>query len=294
MAWQQLTFSTTAELAEQVNEFLLATDALAVTLQDAEDAPIFEPPLGTTPLWGKTQVIALFDEHLNIKLLLEQLAQTFGELPPYTVLHLEDKNWERVWMDEFKPMQFGKGLWICPSWCEPVDPAAANLLLDPGLAFGTGSHPTTRLCLEWLAAHPPLGQQVIDYGCGSGVLAIAALKLGAQTAYAIDNDPQALIATHENAMRNQITTERIKTLAPECMTRVKVDLLLANILAQPLIELAEKFASLIKPKGTVILSGLLHNQVAHVEQAYQPWFTLQEITQLDDWVRICLQADSIE
>lgn len=286
MSWQQLTFSTTAQAAEQLNELLLETEALAVTLQDAADEPIFEPALGTTPLWGQTELVALFSVEEDLQQIIRQLQAVFGQLPPYQISRVAEQNWERAWMDEFKPMQFGQHLWICPSWCEPVDPSAVNLLLDPGLAFGTGTHPTTRLCLEWLDANPPMDSQVIDYGCGSGVLALAALKLGAKITYAIDNDPQALLATEDNTKRNQINPLQLKTLSPEQTIAAAADLLLANILAQPLIELAEKFASLIKPQGTIVLSGILQEQADKVSQAYQPWFTLQKATQLDEWVRL--------
>ena len=286
MSWQQLTFSTTAQAAERLNELLLETEALAVTLQDAADEPIFEPALGTTPLWGQTELVALFGAEEDLQQIIQQLQAAFGQLPPYHISQVAEQNWERAWMDEFKPMQFGQRLWICPSWCEPVDPSAVNLLLDPGLAFGTGTHPTTRLCLEWLDANPPIDSQVIDYGCGSGVLALAALKLGAKITYAIDNDPQALLATEDNAKRNQINPRQLKTLSPEQPIAAPVDVLLANILAQPLIELAEKFASLIKPQGTIILSGILQEQADKVSQAYQPWFTLQTVKQLDEWVRL--------
>ena len=286
MSWQQLTFSTTAQAAERLNELLLETEALAVTLQDAADEPIFEPALGTTPLWGQTELVALFGAEEDLQQIIQQLQAAFGQLPPYHISQVAEQNWERAWMDEFKPMQFGQRLWICPSWCEPVDPSAVNLLLDPGLAFGTGTHPTTRLCLEWLDANPPIDSQVIDYGCGSGVLALAALKLGAKITYALDNDPQALLATEDNAKRNQINPRQLKTLSPEQPIAAPVDVLLANILAQPLIELAEKFASLIKPQGTIILSGILQEQADKVSQAYQPWFTLQTVKQLDEWVRL--------
>lgn len=285
MLWQQLIFSTTAETAEQLNELLMETEALAITLQDAADEPIFEPPLGTTPLWGNTQLKALFDEHTDILQIIQQLQHAIGELPPYQITQVEEQNWERAWMDEFKPMQFGKCLWICPSWSEIPNPKATNLLLDPGLAFGTGTHPTTRLCLEWLDANALSGLEVIDYGCGSGVLALAAVKLGAKIAYAIDNDPQALLATRDNALRNQITERQLQTFLPEQLSSLSVDLLVANILAQPLIELAERLAKLVKPQGTIVLSGILAEQTEQITQTYKPWFTIQEVTQLEGWIR---------
>jgi ribosomal protein L11 methyltransferase len=283
---QQLVFSTNTEIADKLNEVLLETEALAVTLQDAADEPIFEPALGTTPLWGKTEVVALFSEDADIQHVIQQLQAAVGQLPPYQINSVAEQLWERAWMDEFKPMQFGKRLWICPSWHAPVDATAVNLLLDPGLAFGTGTHPTTRLCLEWLDENPPSDKQVIDYGCGSGILAIAALKLAASMAYAVDYDSQALLATQDNALRNQLNSAQLKTFLPEALPSLKVDVLLANILAQPLIELVEKFASLVKPQGTIVLSGILAEQADKVKQAYQPWFTIQTTTQLNEWVRL--------
>lgn len=287
MTWQQIIFSTTAEIAEPLNELLIETEALAVTMQDAADEPIFEPPLGTTPLWTQTEVMALFAEETDLKPIIAQLQAQLGILPPYRVVQLADQNWERAWMDEFKPMQFGKRLWICPSWCEPPDLAAANLLLDPGLAFGTGTHPTTRLCLEWLDANPPVGQTVIDYGCGSGILGLAALKLAAKAVWAIDNDPQALIATQDNASRNQIDPAQLHTILPDALpTALQVPLLLANILAQPLIELAPKLAALVQPKGTIVLSGILVEQADKVIATYQNWFKMEPATTIEDWVRL--------
>jgi len=286
MAWQQITFSTDADTAEKLNEWLLETEALAVTLQDAEDEPIFEPALGTTPLWGKTELVALFSEDLDLQILLKDLEQGFGPLPAYQIQRIAEQNWERVWMDEFKPMQFGERLWIYPSWCEPIAQDAVNLLLDPGLAFGTGTHPTTRLCLEWLDQNPPLGQTLIDYGCGSGILALAAIKLGAKLGYAVDNDPQALLATAENASRNHIDTEQLATHLPEQLPKLKADVLIANILAQPLQMLASQFAELVKPSGVIVLSGILTEQADGVIEAYKPWFNLYEKTQSAEWVRL--------
>ncbi len=283
MAWQQLVFNTTAEAAEKLNELLLASDSLAITLQDAADQPIFEPQQGTTPLWGNTQVIALFAENIELSIILAQLCQEFGPLPPYHVSYVAEQAWERAWMAEFKPMRFGKRLWICPSWCPPPAPEAVNLYLDPGLAFGTGTHPTTRLCLEWLDANLSKGASVIDYGCGSGILALAALKLGAERVWAVDNDQQALLATQDNALRNGL---QLTTFLPEQLPAQACEVLLANILAQPLVELAPKLASLVATQGQMVLSGILAEQASQLAQLYQTWFSIDEVSQLDEWVRI--------
>jgi ribosomal protein L11 methyltransferase len=188
-------------------------------------------------------------------------------------------------MDGYAPMQFGTRLWIVPTGFDAPDPDGVNLLLDPGLAFGTGTHPTTALCLEWLDAHPPVDQVVIDYGCGSGILGIAALKLGAREVWAVDNDPQALVATLDNAQRNAVAAQ-VKPVMPGDLPAMHADLLLANILANPLIELAPRFADFVRPGAALVLSGILAEQADSVSAAYGDRFTLQPPAQREDWVRI--------
>jgi ribosomal protein L11 methyltransferase len=182
-------------------------------------------------------------------------------------------------------MRFGANLWIVPSWTAAPDAGAVNILLDPGLAFGTGTHPTTRLCLEWLDAHPTAGQQVIDYGCGSGILAIAAARLGAGHVWAVDNDPQALTATRDNAGRNEVTAH-IDTALPAGLPACQADVLIANILAGPLIDLAPHFATLVRPAGAIVLSGILPEQAAQVLAAYRPWFDMALPSEHEGWVRL--------
>jgi len=199
---------------------------------------------------------------------------------------LEDQDWERVHLKHFKPIQCAHNLWVVPGWLSPPDPSATNIQLDPGLAFGTGNHPTTRLCLEWMAHQDFNHQSVIDYGCGSGILAIAACKLGAASVFAVDIDPQALSASTENALRNDIEMEMLHISLATQMEKVEVDLLIANILSGPLIELAPRFADLVKSEGRIMLSGILKHQLNDVKSAYQPFFNLDAVKESEDWVRI--------
>ncbi|HBO6416426.1 TPA: 50S ribosomal protein L11 methyltransferase, partial [Pseudomonas aeruginosa] len=196
MPWLQVRLAITPEQAETYEDALLEVGAVSVTFMDAEDQPIFEPDLGTTPLWSRTHLLALFEADTDETALLAHLALlTGGDLPEHHVEEIADQDWERSWMDNFQPMRFGRRLWIVPSWHAAPEPDAVNLLLDPGLAFGTGTHPTTALCLEWLDGQELAGRQVLDFGCGSGILAIAALLLGAERAVGTDIDPQALEAS---------------------------------------------------------------------------------------------------
>ncbi len=293
MSWIQIIINTQMDLAENTSEILSNAGALAVTFEDAKDEPLFEPAPESTPLWQATKVIGLFDATIDIASVKKYLKQHLDNQAVSTlkIEPIEDKDWIRAGMAHFQPMRFGKKLMICPSWCENPDPTAITLMLDPGLAFGTGTHPTTRLCLEWLDQHPPTDATVIDYGCGSGILAIAALKLGARFVYAVDNDPQALISTQHNAKNNALTEKSLLTLLPEALDaslkeNKKVDLLLANILANPLISLAPIFAELVCENGTIVLSGFLENQIDAVFEPYKPWFKLLETKNIEGWVRM--------
>ena len=286
MPWLQFTFYSNKDQAEELAARLEQAGAQAVSMLDAADQPLYEPPPGATPLWQLTNVLGLFEAERNPEALLAALRAGWpGEFPDYRQEILDDQDWERAWMDDFHPMQFGQNLWIVPSWQSAPHPGAVNILLDPGLAFGTGTHPTTRLCLEWLDAHPPHGQRVIDYGCGSGILAIAAALLGATTVIAVDNDPQALLATCDNAQRNQVEKRILGYLPRECPAEPS-DLLLANILAGPLISLADRLASLVRPGGRIVLSGILPEQADEVARAYQPWFTLPPAIEQAGWIRL--------
>jgi len=287
MPWLQLKFDSSPQQVDHVSDLLTELGAAAVTFEDGADQPLFEPDPGETKLWNNTRIIGLFDANVDMPAIIEQLKQTLGEHAPQQlqVNPLEDKDWVRAWMDTFKPIRFGQNLWICPSWHTPDQPNATNVMLDPGLAFGTGTHPTTALCMEWLDAHPPTDMNVIDFGCGSGILAIAAALLGAKHVEAVDHDPQAVLATNDNAEKNNVSA-KINALLPRQFEDQPADLVLANILANPLLELAPRFAKLLKPGGQIVLSGILAEQAGQILLRYEEWFDLQPPTQQDDWVRI--------
>jgi len=284
MPWLQLTFYSTKESAETLADLLSEAGAAAVTMQDAADQPLYEPPPGATPLWQLTNVVGLFDADFDSDVIVTGLkAQWTGEFPDYRSELLEDQDWERAWMDDFKPMRFGRRLWIVPSWHDAPESDAVNIMLDPGLAFGTGTHPTTRLCLEWLDANEIQGKTVIDYGCGSGILALAAALLGAERVIGVDNDPQALVATLDNAQRNGVS---IQAYLPKEAPQEPADVMVANILAGPLIELAPQLASLVKPGGAIALSGILPEQAEDVANTYSAWFAMQSPVEHDGWIRL--------
>lgn len=284
MAWLQLIIPTNETEADQLSDALMEQGAVSVTLQDMQDQPVLEPAPGSTPMWSQTRVVGLFDANEDLKqVIIKVEKQLRKKIPDWKAEQLEDKDWVRAWMDDFKPMQFGEKLWVVPSTFAPPHPDAANILLDPGLAFGTGTHPTTSMCLEWLDANPPTNKDIIDFGCGSGILAIGAILLGAKHAEAIDLDPQALIATRDNAEKNDVAN-KIKTWLPDAFPAKKTPLLLANILASPLIELAPYFAELTSAQSQIVLSGILAEQAKSVIAAYQINFEIQIWKQQGDWV----------
>jgi ribosomal protein L11 methyltransferase len=284
MAWLQLIIPTNDSEADQLSDLLMEHGAVSVTLQDMQDQPMLEPAIGTTPMWSQTRVVGLFDASENLNQVILNLEQQLQKkIPDWKGEQLEDKDWVRAWMEDFKPMQFGEKLWVVPSTFEPPQPDAANILLDPGLAFGTGTHPTTSMCLEWLDANPPTDKDIIDFGCGSGILAIAAILLGAKHAEAIDLDPQALIATRDNAENNNVAN-KIKTYLPDEFPQTQTPLLLANILASPLIELAPYFTELTSAQGQIVLSGILAEQAKNVMAAYQADFEIHIWKTQGDWV----------
>ena len=286
MPWIQLTLEAGDQDPEQLSDFLLAAGAQSVTFLDAADQPIFEPDPGDTPLWTATRVVALFDEAQRFEPVRLALADRFGAAAAARIEleALEDRDWERAWMDHFQPMRFGHHLWVVPTgMAAPEDPEAVVLDLDPGLAFGTGTHPTTALCLQWLDGHPPRGRTVLDFGCGSGILAIAALKLGAARALGTDIDDQALWASRENAVRNGVEA-RLALMLPGDLPGEPVDLLLANILANPLIQLAPRLAALVRPGGQLLLSGILAEQADSVMAAYASWIRFSPPMEREGWV----------
>lgn len=287
MPWLQLRLAIKPEQAETLEDALLALDAVSVTFMDAEDQPIFEPDLGTTPLWSNTHLLALFEAGTDPQVLIDTLQTRWtSPLPHYEFEEIADQDWERSWMDNFQPMRFGERLWIVPSWHDAPEPDAVNLLLDPGLAFGTGTHPTTALCLEWLDGTAVKGKRVIDFGCGSGILAIAALLLGADHAIGTDIDTQALEASRDNAQRNGIPEASLDLFMPEDLPAEPAEIVVANILAGPLVSLAPQLSSLVKPGGLIALSGILAEQADDIIAAYRDTFILAPVAERDGWIRV--------
>jgi len=289
MSWMQVRFHASRAQVEAVENALLGAGALSVTLQDDADQPILEPELGTTPIWDKTEVIGLFEASRNSDEVLDQIRLCYGlegdkELPPHKTELVEDKDWVRAWMEDYHPMPFGERLWVCPSWREPPQKDAVNLMLDPGLAFGTGTHPTTALCLKYLDREVKGNELVVDYGCGSGILGIAALLLGAHHMIGTDIDPQALTATRDNAGRNNISDDCYEIYLPEDTPPVQADITVANILAGPLVSLGPHIAELTRSGGKLALSGLLAEQAKEVSEAYSQWFDMNPPEQQGDWV----------
>lgn len=285
MAWIELAFELAANDEEPLTAWLENRGAVALTLLDAADEPIYEP--SPDARWQQMRINALFDENETaFAELVHDLGREFSEVR-YTGSRLvKDQVWERAWYEYFQPMCFGNRFWIIPSHAElPDDRQATSIRLDPGLAFGTGTHPTTALCLEWLAAHPPRGLQVIDFGCGSGVLAVASACLGARHIQAVDIDPQALEVTCANAEKNHVS-DRIELLHANTDVLRPADLILANILAAPLIALAPILTAALNSGGTLLLSGLLLDQVDEVFEAYRGVCTLGTCRNRDGWALI--------
>ncbi|MFU7710638.1 50S ribosomal protein L11 methyltransferase [Aeromonas veronii] len=286
MPWIQIRINATAKTADKVSNMLLGRGAQAVTFMDAKDVPVYEPMPGETPLWGETEVMGLFDAETDPAPTIAFFQQIFGENVGYKVEQLEDKDWVREWMDHFHPMQFGERLWICPSWRDVPNPDAVNVMLDPGLAFGTGTHPTTALCLQWLDGLDLTGKTVVDFGCGSGILGIAALKLGAARVIGIDIDPQAIQASRNNAARNGVADQIELYLPADQPQDVEADVVVANILAGPLRELAPLIAGHGKPGSLMALSGVLESQAPELETIYGQWFEMDPTAVKEEWCRL--------
>ncbi len=283
MSWQQITLAADRTDAERIAAALETAGAVAVSIEDAGDEALFDSATTDTRLWSRMRVTGLFPAAVAADTVLAQVqaALALPAPPAADIETLADRDWEHAWMDQFAPIHCGGQLWVCPTWCTPPDPHAINILLDPGLAFGTGTHATTALCLEWLAAHPPQGATVIDYGCGSGILAIAALKLGATRAFGVDVDPRALEVARENATRNGVA-EHLVLCAPATLPPdVTAPLVIANILADTLIALAPTLAALVAPGGRLLLSGLLLDQTERVAAHYAPTFSFATHTRAE-------------
>jgi ribosomal protein L11 methyltransferase len=264
-----------------LSEWLEELGAVSITLTDQNDNPVLEPAPGTTPLWPDVILTALFSEEEQANIACEQLVKNHPHMH-CSINIIPEKDWERVWMDDFKPQKFGNRLWICPSWLTPPDPNATNLILDPGLAFGTGTHPTTSLCLHWLDQADLQGKRVIDYGCGSGILALAALKLGATFLHAVDIDPQALQAVQNNAETNHIDACQLAMSFPDAL-HTSADVIIANILLEPLIQLQERFHALLNKHGKLVVSGILNDQAPILINQYQQHFIHEKTQQQGDW-----------
>jgi ribosomal protein L11 methyltransferase len=292
MTWLQLRLDTRSKDAKALEDLMLDSGAVAVTLEDNGDDQILEPGVGQTPLWNQVRLTALYPADTDMHSVLSYFPDTLLQNSNQHVEILEDKDWEREWMQHYQPMQFGRRLWVCPSWLEPPEPDAINLLLEPGLAFGTGTHPTTEMCLRELDAMSLQGKTVVDYGCGSGILAVAALKLGASQALGVDYDPQALTASHDNAARNSIDPQHFRVSSPEHTEHEawsrRADLVIANILAGPLIELSTTLLQFLRPNGTLLLSGLLQSQTSTLCDHYADRITLQTVREKEGWV--CLRG----
>lgn len=287
MPWLQLKIVTPRKYVNSLEDSLLASGAASVTLEDNADQPILEPGLGETPLWDSVKMTGLFDASIDTANTTALAERRFGnKLPEHKWEQLEDKDWEREWMSNYHAIECGDRLWICPSWQEPPEPSKVNLMLDPGLAFGTGTHPTTFMCMQWINDQDFTDQLIVDYGCGSGILGIATLLLGAKQVLGIDIDPQALIATKENAKRNSLPEDAMPVFLPGDFPNAQADVMLANILAGPLAELAPALNALTKVGGKLCLSGILQHQAESVMAAYIEWFDFDPITHQEEWVRL--------
>lgn len=277
MEWQQFVMNLDTLNPASVEEILVRHGAQSVTFSDAGDVPVLEPGPGETPLWTATRITGLFAPDTNLEQLEDGLRAEFDlvELPPRHVERLVDRAWEREWLKDFGPMKFGERLWITPGDSHVDQDDAVIIRLDPGLAFGTGTHATTALCLDWLDGVPLGGKSMLDYGCGSGVLAIAALKLGCRAATAMDIDPQAVIATSQNAEFNDVA-DQLSVCGRADDIKGEFDVLVANILAGPLVEFAESITARLAGGGMLALSGVLCEQAASVMAAYEPWIEFDE------------------
>ncbi len=281
MSWLQLHVDIDdPDTLPALEERLMALGAVAVTLSDAGDSPVLEPAPGQTPMWPGVAVTALFSDDTETALVDLALGTQSARWQL-----LADRQWEREWLKDFRPIRFGERLWVCPYGDTAPGPGEVVIYIEPGLGFGTGTHGTTALCLDWLSCADLAGKRVLDFGCGSGILAVAALALGAASAVAVDIDEQALTATRDNAGRNGVA-DRLRVAPADEQLDGDFDVVLANILANPLIELAPRLGPLVKPGGTLVLSGLLEEHAAAVAAAYEESIAFDEPATRAGWVRL--------
>ena len=286
MNWIQWRLTIKGQVSEPLEALLLDSGAVSITYQDAANRPVLEPDPGEIRLWDDLILIALYQADVNSR----EIEGVLSNLPVWQDVRssqwevLEDKDWVRAWMDNYHPMQFGESLWICPTNAEPPNPDAINIMLDPGLAFGSGTHPTTALCLEYLEKKIQGGEEIVDFGCGSGILAIAAVKLGATKAIGTDHDPQAVIASRDNAERNGVSENQFPVFHSDDFHTQPCDGVVANILAETLKHLSTEISELIRPGGWIAMSGILESQIDSVKTVYQKTIDFDQPTILDDWV----------
>ena len=289
MRWLQIRATVTKVQVALAETLMESLGAVSVILDDAQDQALLEPLPGETPLWDHVIVTGLFTDDADVVQLEGFLAL---QLPDVVIVHdyLEEQVWERAWMDHYEPIQCGERLWIVPEWLTPPNPQAINLMLDPGLAFGTGNHASTFLCLQWLDQQDLTDKVVIDYGCGSGILGIAALLLGAKQVYAVDLDPQAVLSTMQNAAINKVEGKIWAGLPEEFEQQfagLTADVIVANILAGPLSHLAETFAELAKPNALIAMAGIIEDQVDDLRASYANWFDLHTLARREEnWCRL--------
>ena len=294
--WQELHCTARKDQIDALEEWFFAAGALSVTLEDQADQPLLEPGPGETPLWDAVQVTARFAGDHDLQPVLAAFPEELVTEAPEKIVPVADREWTRVWEEQYQPMRMGQRLWVCPSWTPPPEPDAVNVLLDPGLAFGTGTHPTTAMCLRALDVAPLETTRIVDYGCGSGILGIAAALLGAQQVLGIDNDPQAITASRDNAVRNGVSASQFSASLPDTAAletwQSSADWVVANILAGPLIELAPRLTALMVPQGRLLLAGLLEEQAEQIIAAYAPSVTLAIADQQEEWVLLAGEARS--
>jgi ribosomal protein L11 methyltransferase len=287
--WHQAVFAVPAQQLELAESVLYDLGALSVTLQDAGEQPLLEPAPGETPVWNLSVVTGLFAQDKDPDELLQNLRLALGDFVLadfFEISRVEDQAWERAWMQDYGPMHFGRRLSVYPSHIPLDDPERINIILDPGMAFGTGTHPTTALCLRWLDTQELTGKSCVDYGCGSGILAVAALMLGAARVYAVDIDPQALTATQQNAERNGISFG-LQVSMPDKLGSVGADIVMANILSNTIIQLSEVLTALVRPGGKLVLSGILCEQSEAVRQAFIHAFDFEMEIEAEGWIMLC-------